>query len=164
MANKKNETDKKTTVERNEKGQFVKGRGKTGGRQVGTKNKYGNIRDRLKDIIMPYFDYDPEDKNDKQKCFATDLMSIADPKDRIDAISKLMPYISPKFSSVTIGADADRPVSEEQRLIELDGKYSKKEVAISVKALTIVDNDIPSDDYDPDDDPNFNLEELEDSL
>jgi len=149
---------------RNEKGQFAKGKEKTGGRQPGTKNKYSNIRDRLKDIIMPYLDPDNSDNASKlkNKSFATDLMRIDDPKDRIDAIAKILPFVVPKYTSTTISADSNRPISEEEELLELDHKYTKKELSINIKSLTIVDNDNPTtnpatifdpDDFDPDDDP-----------
>lgn len=158
------EKPKRKTVQRDEKGQFTKGHGKTGGRKVGTKNKYGNVRDRLKAILMPYIDYDPDstpaDPNSKGKIksFATDLMSIDDPKDRIDAVAKILPFVVPKYSATTISADADRPLDEEQQLLELDAKYTKKEVNINIKTLKIIDYDDP--DYDPDDDPNFNIDDF----
>jgi len=147
--------------QRNEKGQFVKGMKKVGGRKIGSKNKYGNIRDRLKEIILPYLEYDAEAKpNGKAKSFAIDLMAIADPVDRIDAVAKILPFIIPKYTSTTISADANRPFNEEEQLLELDQQYTKKEVSINIKALTIVDNDNTSGDYDPDDDPDFNIDEL----
>lgn len=148
------------TAQRNEKGQFVKGRKKTGGRQAGTKNKYGNVRDRLKEIIMPYLTLDPDDIGINGKTLAYDLGKIADPKDRAEVVSKFMPYIVPKYTSTTITADANRPISEEEHLLELDKKYTKTQVSIDIKTLTIVDNDNISGDYDPDDDPDFNMDEI----
>ena len=169
---------KKKTVARNEKGQFAKGSAKAGGRKAGTPNKYGNIRDRLKDIIMPYLNYEDTASDGsavgkkKPHSFASDLLSIDDPKDRIDAVAKILPFIVPKYSATTISADTNRPLSEEEQLLELEQKYKKKEVEINIKALTIVDNDNPrassinpfspsSGEYDPDDDPNFNLDDLQ---
>ncbi len=160
---KKKEQPKKTP-ERDASGKFVKGHSKKGGRAVGAKNKYGNVRDRLKDILMPYLEFDPDaepSENGKTPpCFATDLMRIDDPKDRIDAVSKILPFVVPKYSSTTISADTDRPLSDEEQLLELDEKYTKKEISINIKALTIVDNDNLSDDYDPDDDPDFNIDDI----
>lgn len=153
----------KTTRQRNEKGQFVKGKDKTGGRKPGTKNKYGNIRDRLKDIIMPYLEPDPDCVTAGGKTppsLALDLMKIDDPNDRIHAVAAILPYIVPKYTSTTITADSNRPISEEENLLELDRKYTQKEISINIKTLTIVDNDNPSAEYDPDDDPDFNIDDV----
>lgn len=148
---------------------FQKGRKKTGGRKIGTKNKYGNIRDRLKDIIMPYLEPDPNNlENPKVKCLATDLMAIADPKDRADIVSKFMPYLIPRYTSTTLSADSNRPVDEEEQLLELDKQYTKKELTITLKQVTIVDNDAPGTppqqlqltDFDPDEEDDFDIEAL----
>ncbi len=152
------------TPERDASGRFVKGHPKKGGRAVGSKNKYGNVRDRLKDILMPYLEFDPDEQplvdGKTPPCFATDLMKIDDPKDRIDAVAKVLPFVVPKYSATTISADTNRPLSDEEQLLELDEKYTKKEISINIKALTIVDNDNLSDDYDPDDDPDFNIDDI----
>ena len=52
MATKEDKDKKK---ERNTKGQFEKGRAKTGGRKLGTKNlaPKGNLRDRLREQLEP---------------------------------------------------------------------------------------------------------------
>lgn len=124
---------------RNAKGQFVKGAAKpaNSGRKPGVTNKYGNIRDRLKDIIMPYITDDP----DVKKSLSADLMAIDDPVDRIDAVAKLMPFIVPKYSSTTISADNSRPMAEEDRLLELDKQYKKTQTEINIKTLTVFDYD-----------------------
>ncbi len=154
----------KKTAERDASGKFVKGHAKKGGRAVGSKNKYGNVRDRLKDILMPYLEFDPDaEPSEDEKmppCFATDLMKITDPKDRIDAVAKVLPFVVPKYSATTISADTNRPLSDEEQLLELDEKYTKKEISINIKALTIVDNDNLDEDYDPDDDPDFNIDDI----
>lgn len=148
-------------------GRFAKGREKTGGRKVGSKNKYGNIRDRLKAIIMPYLETDPDEMNDpKVPTFAKDIMAIDDPKDRAEVVSKFLPFVVPKYSSTTITADANRPVDEEQELLELDQAYTKKELTLTLKEVTIVNNDVPTStpppitDFDPDEDDDFNIEDL----
>lgn len=138
---KKNEstTVKKNQPKRNEKGQFVKGTPKVqnSGRKQGTPNKYGNIRDRLKNIIMPYLNDDPEAGGNT---LAIDLQRIDNPNDRVHAVAAILPFIVPKYSSTTISADTERPLAEEERLLELDLKY-KKQTEISIKSLTFVDND-----------------------
>ena len=158
--------NKKKTPERNEKGQFVKGRAKTGGRAAGTKNKYGNIRDRLKDIIMPYLTLDPDDEGIGGKTLIRDLAKIDDPNDRAHVIASYMPYVVPKYTATTINADMDRPIDEEQQLLELEKNFTKKETTITLKQITIVDNDSTTTsapritDFDPDEDDDF----LADSL
>ena len=158
---------KKTTL-RNAKGQFVKGKPKTGGRQPGTKNKYGNIRDRLKDIIMPYLTLDPDDDGIGGKSLIRDLAKIDDPNDRAHVIAAYMPYVVPKYTATTITADAGRPIDEEQQLLELDQQYTKKETTITLKQVTIVDNDSQTEssplprltDYDPDEDDDFDIGDI----
>ena len=156
-------TEKKAKATRNAKGQFVKGCPKTGGRQAGTKNKYGNIRDRLKDIIMPYLTLDPNDEGVGGKTLIRDLAKIDDPNERAHVIAAYMPYVVPKYSSTTITADANRPIDEEQQLLEMDEKYTKKETTITLKQVTIVDNDNPAGtpprltDFDPDEDDDFDV-------
>ena len=64
---------------RDEKGRFKKG---FGGRKKGSKNKVGlSIKEKIREII------------DCQLDEFTDLLGQLDPKDRIDAIVKLMPYV-----------------------------------------------------------------------
>lgn len=135
----KEEKKKKSSTTRNAKGQFVKGAAKpaNSGRKPGTPNKYGNVRDRLKSIILPYLNTDPDAP---EKTLGNDLMRL-DPDQRVDAIAKYLPFLVPKYSSTTITADANRPVAEEDRLLDLDKEYKKKETEITIKTLTVVDND-----------------------
>lgn len=161
----------KKAPERNAKGQFVKGCTKKGGRKPGTPNKYGNVRDRLKEIIMPYLETDPDKMDDpKVPSLAKDIARIDDPKDRADIISKFMPYLIPRYTSTTISADVNRPINEEERLLELDKQYTKTETTITLKQVAIIDNDSPSSlppsslpltaDYDPDEDDEFDIDSL----
>lgn len=139
--------------ERNSKGQFTKGHKKTGGRALGTKNRNGNVRDRLKEVVEPYIERIPELI---EKAIKEDGASEA-----LKCMEKFMPYFMPKYSALTLGADQDRPISEEQRLLELDAKYTKKELSINMKTFIVVDNDKPAGDADPDEDYSFDLSQLE---
>ena len=145
--NGQDEKKKKTTTKRNAKGQFVKGTEKieNSGRKPGTPNKYGNVRDRLKAIILPYLNPDP-DVDMKTNTLFKDLMKLDNPATRADLVSKFLPFIVPKYSSTTISADSERPMAEEERLLELDKEYKKNErirrqTEVSIKTLTIVDNE-----------------------
>ena len=145
--NGQEEKKKKTTTKRNAKGQFVKGTEKieNSGRKQGTPNKYGNVRDRLKAIILPYLNPDP-DVDAKTNTLFKDLMKLDNPATRADLVSKFLPFIVPKYSSTTISADSERPMAEEERLLELDKEYKKNEkirrqTEVSIKTLTIVDNE-----------------------
>lgn len=145
--NNKEEKKKKSTAKRNEKGQFVKGTNKieNSGRKQGTPNKYGNVRDRLKAILLPYLNPDPDVDDDTNTLFK-DLMKLDNPATRADLVSKFLPFVVPKYSSTTISADSERPMAEEERLLELDKEYKKsekirKQTEISIKTLTIIDND-----------------------
>lgn len=130
-------TDKRQT--RDASGRFVKGgkRPSSAGRKKGTQNKYKNIRDRLKDIIMPYLAEDEK----KLKTLAIDLQAIDDPKERIDAVAKILPFVIPKYSSTTISADSLRPKSEEERLLELDKEINKSAKKNLTKEKEIIQPD-----------------------
>ena len=145
--NGQDEKKKKTTTKRNAKGQFVKGTEKieNSGRKQGTPNKYGNVRDRLKAIILPYLNPDPDVDMETNTLFK-DLMKLDNPATRADLVSKFLPFIVPKYSSTTISADSERPMAEEERLLELDKEYKKndkirRQTEVSIKTLTIVDNE-----------------------
>lgn len=119
---------------RNSKGQFVKGSHSTG-RASGAKGKYTNAREALQDQLMPFVNN-----------LGELITAIKDPGDRANAIAKFLPFILPKYISTSITADVDRPISEEERLLELYGQYKKRETEINIKTLTIIDNDKPADD------------------
>ena len=146
----KSEADGKS---RDSKGKFVKGRKKTGGRQLGTKNRNGNVRDRLKEQVEPFIDDIAEMLMLVKKEEGT--------KEMLNLMEKFMPYFMPKYSALTLGADQDRPISEEERLLELDAKYTKKELSINMKTMIVVNNDKPKGDIDPDEDYDFDLRQLE---
>ncbi len=128
--NESQESKKKSTQGRNADGQFTKGRKKTGGRAPGTPNRNTSLRDAVKEQCAPLL-----------QNLGEQLMMIADPKDRLDALSKFVPFFLPKFSSTTISADTERPIAEEDRLLELDQAYTKRQTEISIKTITVVDND-----------------------
>ena len=139
--------------ERNEKGQFTKGHKKSGGRQMGTKNRNSNVRDRLKEQIEPFVDKIAENLLRVQKEEGTAaMMSLQE---------KFMPYFMPKYSALTLGADQDRPISEEERLLQLDTMYTEKELSINFKSFIVVDNDKPKGDIDPDEDYGLDLSQFE---
>ena len=165
IVNKKKETEKKPKQQkssqqppkdgkkssRDASGRFVKGHQKEGGRTAGTKNKNSNIRDRLKEQLEPFIENIAENLLKVQKEEGTAAMMTLQ--------EKYMPYFVPKLSSMSLSADQDRPISEEQRLNELDAMYTKKELAINVKAVTVVNND-KSKDLNADED-DFDLSQFE---
>ena len=144
--------DKSTKSERNAKGQFTKGHKKAGGRKMGVGNRNGNVRDRLKEQVEPYVDHIAE--------LLMEVKQQEGTKEMLTLVEKFMPYFMPKFSAVSLSADMDRPISEEQRLVELNEKYTKKELSINLKQMTVVDNDAAkaAGEDDPDYDPNFDVE------
>lgn len=148
-----NNNDTSNKKERNAKGQFTKGHAKKGGRKLGTPNKNGNIRDRLKEQVEPFVDQIKELLAKVQKEEGT--------KEMLTLVEKFMPYFMPKYSAVNLSADMDRPVSEEQRLVELNEMYTEKELAINIKSLTITNKDVlkkGNGDKDADFDINFDVE------
>ena len=147
---------KKTLTGRDERGRFKKGskRPETAGRKMGTKNRNSNVRDRLKEQLEPFIDNIGE--------MIAKIKVEEGTKEAAYVLEKFMPYFVPKYSSVNITADDDQPVSEEQRLLELDAKYTKKELAINFKSVKIVDNDMMrADEADPDEDPDFDLSQFD---
>ena len=145
--------DKPGNTGRNARGQFVKGRAKTGGRKLGTPNKSGNVRDRLKEQVQPYIDNIQELLIKVQREEGT--------KEMLTLVEKFMPYFMPKYSAVSLSADMDRPISEEQRLVELNDMYTKKDLSINIKNLTIVNKDAlkkGEGDTDPDFELDFDVE------
>lgn len=154
---KKEDKEKEKKKERNTKGQFEKGHEKKGGRKLGTKNiaPKGNLREKLREQLEPFFDN-----------LAVDLMKVEKEEGtaaRLALQEKFLPYYIPKYSAVSVSADQDRPLTEEQRLVELEQKYTKKMLSINIKSMVVVNNDLPRDDtdMDPDDDPDFDLSQLE---
>ena len=149
MSDKKDNTAK---PKRNAKGQFAKGHVKVGGRKMGTPNRNGNVRDRLKEQVEPYVDQIGE--------LLMRVKQEEGTKEMLALVEKFMPYFMPKFSAVSLSADMDRPISEEQRLVELNDMYTKKELSINFKQMTVVDNNAAkaAADNDADYDPNFDVE------
>lgn len=152
---KPEETKKKDgDKSRDANGRFTKGHAKQGGRKLGTPNRAGNVRDRLKEQVEPFINEISLNLLKVQKEEGTAAMMAL--------MEKFMPYFMPKYSALSIGADQDRPVDEEQMLLDLDAKYTKKELSINFKTMIVVDNDAAkAGDYDPDEDPDFDLSQLE---
>ena len=116
-----------------EKGKFKQGHKKVGGRTAGIKNRTSNIRDRLKEQVEPFVGQIGELLIKVQREEGTNEM--------LQRLEKFMPYFMPKLQSMSLNAETDRPISEEERLLELDGLYTKKELSINLKTMTVVNND-----------------------
>jgi len=118
---------------RDEEGKFTKGHKKIGGRVAGTKNRNSSIRDILKEQLEPFI-----------KEISVNLLKVQREEGTAAMMTlqeKYMPYFVPKLQSMSLSADQDRPISEEERLLELDGLYTKKELSINFKSMTVVNND-----------------------
>lgn len=71
---------------------FKKGREKTGGRKKGVTNKASKpIKEILSSIVEEYYNSDQ---------FAQDLAAL-EPKDRLEAINKMSPYILAKLQNIS---------------------------------------------------------------
>lgn len=111
------------------KSSFKKGRKKTGGRKKGTPNKMTlTIREQLKNAIEPFLETMEDTIND-----------IVEPKDKVDAIAKILPFIIPKYQSTTINDDSKRNITLEEYLVDMDNTYKKTQITISEKKLKIID-------------------------
>lgn len=114
-------------------GRFTKGHTKVGGRVAGTPNKNSNIRDRLKEQVEPFIGQISELLMLVKKEEGTNEM--------LQRVKDFMPYFVPKLQTVNLSADNDRPLSEEERLLDLDARYTKKELSINFKSVQVVNND-----------------------
>jgi len=136
---------------RDANGRFQKGHKKEGGRVAGTKNRNSSIRDILKEQLEPFI-----------KEISTNLLKVQKEEGTAAMMAlqeKYMPYFIPKLQSMSLSADQDRPISEEQRLLELDAMYTKKELAINFKTMTVVNNDKAKDPTADEDD--FDISQFE---
>jgi len=133
----KPDENKEEKSSRDANGRFQKGHKKEGGRTAGTPNRSSNIRDRLKEQVEPFVNQISELLLRVQKEEGTNEM--------LQRMEKFMPYFMPRYSSMSLSAEQDRPISEEQRLLELDAMYTKKELAINFKTMTVVNNDKAKD-------------------
>ena len=124
---------KERRVPRDASGRFTKGHAKKGGRVAGTPNRNHNVRDRLKEQLEPFVNEIGINLLKVQKEEGTAAMMALQ--------EKFMPYFVPKLQSMSLTADQDRPISEEERLLELDALYTKKELSINFKTMTVVNND-----------------------
>ena len=89
---------------------FEKGRAKTGGRVKGTPNKYHKFG---KDFIQNTIDEYVESGN-----FAADLQALQ-PRERIDALSKLVGYIMPKLQASSVDISMEKVKTIEDTLVFL---------------------------------------------
>ncbi len=94
---------------------------KTGGRQKGTPNKVTkDLRLLLKDLVT----------NEIAK--AEENLAMAEPKERLDFLLKLLPYILPRYESVSYTEEANNDSKKifqqiNNNLMErLDGSYRDK--------------------------------------
>ena len=93
----------------------------------------GNVRDRLKEQVEPFIGEIGVLLMRVQKEEGTNEM--------LQRMKDFMPYFMPKYQSMSLNTDNDRPISEEQRLTELDAMYTKKELSINFKSMTMINND-----------------------
>ena len=145
--NEKKDKGKKPLHKAN--GDFAKGHAKVGGRVAGTPNRNSNIRDRLKEQVEPFIGQISELLMLVKKEEGTNEM--------LQRVKDFMPYFMPKMQSVNLSADSERPLSEEERLKELDARYTKKELSINFKSMTIVNNDKLREDDPEADEDDFDL-------
>lgn len=77
---------------------------KTGGRQKGTPNKTtAAMKDVIQDIVSAYMSDEVQNENNEyERHFAADIARL-EPKDRLDAMIKLMAFVTPKPQSVALG-------------------------------------------------------------
>lgn len=123
-------------------------RAKTGGRKAGTPNKVTKaLRDVLGDLSREYFGdginlqvTDPEDHKKKQVIirFSEDLL-LMKPSDRSDRMIKLLPYITPKYQTISFSADSGRSITAEEQILAAQNTYDKLAITINTQRLKIHD-------------------------
>ena len=91
---------------------------KTGGREKGTPNKTTAVsRQLIQDIVSPYF-------NSEQ--FMLDVGKL-DPKERIDAMTKLAAFLVPKPQSIAVDLHNTKKTTIEDRLKALSEEQENYE-------------------------------------
>ena len=86
------------------------------------------IREQLKNAIEPFLETMEDTIN-----------NIVEPKDKVDAIAKILPFVVPKYQSTTINDDTRRNVTLEEYLVEIDNQYKKTQISIAEKKLKVID-------------------------
>lgn len=131
-----NKTPKKTTKKTTssatgEKRGRKPGTPKTGGRKKGTPNKMtSSIRKRLEKQLEPFIDN-----------LSELIQRIADPKERVQAITSVLPYVAPKMATIDMKAEEEHNITIEQSLVELDKKFSAKKAELETRKAKLVSFD-----------------------
>lgn len=102
-----------TTVERDNSGKFVKGHKKIGGSKKGSKNTIRNIRKQILDNLDPYI-------SDIGKIIG----QIDAPEEKVLAMTRLMKFCVPTYSSVQYSEITPRSLTAEEKLAQLNAKYN----------------------------------------
>lgn len=128
---KKNTTkpSKKTARVDSEKRGRKPGLPKTGGRKKGTPNKMSaSIRKRLEEQLEPFLDN-----------LGLLIAKIEEPKDRVQAITQILPYIAPKMATIDMKSEEEHNITIEQSLLLLDEKFSEKKMELELRRLKLVE-------------------------
>ena len=94
---------------------------KTGGRSKGTPNKTtAAMKDVITSIVSDYMSDEEIDKdNPYERHFSADMAHL-EPKDRLDAMIKLMAFVTPKPQAVALGLmGGEKKKTIEETLAEL---------------------------------------------
>lgn len=129
MTKKTTKTAKKVALSDGEEKRGRKpGTPKTGGRKKGTPNKMtSSLRKRLEKQLEPFIDN-----------LETLIMKIADPKDRVQAITSILPYVAPKMATIDMKSEEEHNITIEQTLVDLDKKFSVKKAELEVRKVKLV--------------------------
>ena len=83
---------------------------KTGGRRPGSKNKISaSMRETIIDLCHDY---------EASGLLLSDFNQL-EPKERLFLFEKFCQYITPKMQAVAVSGDEERPITIEERLVEL---------------------------------------------
>jgi len=93
---------------------FQKGHTHSPGRTKGSKNK---LTKEIREVLTTTLEGELEN--------IQALLDQLEPKDRIDAIAKLMPYVAPKLTSQTINIDAEVTIPKRPKWMQ-DGDEETK--------------------------------------
>ena len=129
MAKSTNKTTKKVLSADTEGKRGRKpGTPKTGGRKKGTPNKMtSSLRKRLEKQLDPFIDN-----------LGTLIQRIADPKERVQAITSVLPYVAPKMATIDMRAEEEHNITIEQTLVDLDNKFSAKKAELEARKVKLV--------------------------
>ncbi len=105
----------KVTEQRDNQGRFLPGHKKIGGIKKGSKTSVRQVRRQLMEQLQPYI-----------VDIGTVIAAIDDPAEQVLAVTRMMRFVMPTYSSVEYTEGATRSLNVEQKMAQLNAKYNNE--------------------------------------